>query len=226
MHRASGKQGRSNDIWLMSCQSLNIKSSFPIVNLCWIRAFEKINRVWRNVMYQGNAWDSLKLVLSSYTLVLFWWQLHASALIMVLFSNVRTWHLQKPALESCFAQVTHPRDFAGYPKSCLQGLLQDCCGAVAQAGVWLATCLRIIGDNNFPSLNSCFGLSTCSNSSLSSNIYPASPYKYFYPDSAFSWRQMLKSSLSAMLSKEQGCVELKQTMRGTLWLPACADYLE
>ena len=74
---------------------------------------------------------------------------------------------------------------------------------MAQAGVWLATCLRIIGDNNFPSLNSFFGLSTCSNSSLSSNIYPASPYKYFYPDSAFSWRQMLKSFLSAMLSKEQ-----------------------
>ena len=77
-------------------------------------------------------------------------------------------------------------DFAGFPKSCLQGLLLHCSGAVAQAGVWLATCLRIIGDNNFPSLNSCFGLSTCSNSSLSSNIYPASPYKYFYPDSAFS----------------------------------------
>ena len=36
------------------------------------------------------------------TFLSYWRQLHSSAVIMALFSNVRTWHLQKPALESCF----------------------------------------------------------------------------------------------------------------------------
>ena len=144
MHQALGKQGRSNDIWLMSCQSLNIKCSFPIVNLYWIRAFEKITRVWRNFMYQGNAWDSLKLVLSSYTLVLFWWQLHASALIMVLFSNVRTWHLKKPAWK-----VVLPRLLDRLNQETLQDFLKVACKDSSKIAVvlwpklgsgWLLAC--------------------------------------------------------------------------------------
>ena len=138
------------------------------------------------------------------------------------FSNVSTWHLQKLAL----SKDVCARDFAQV--ACKDSSM---IAVVLWPKLGLAACLRIIGDNNFPSLNSY--LSTSDSQPAQTfhwNIYPAShPHTYF--NSAFSWRQMLKSSASqsVRLAKEyfqQSCVEFKKTMRGTLWLPACADYLE
>ena len=90
-------------------------------------------------------------------LVLFcinWKDFHALDLIK---KNARTWHLHVLLVQESLL------DFLEV--ACKDSCLLDCSGAVAQArSGWLLAHLRIIGDNNFPSLNSYFGLSTCSNS--------------------------------------------------------------
>ena len=73
------------------------------------------------------------------------------------FSNVSTWHLQKLAL----SKDVCARDFAQV--ACKDSSM---IAVVLWPKLGLAACLRIIGDNNFPSLNSYFGLPACSNFSL------------------------------------------------------------